>query len=360
MGHLFTVTLPDIGEGVVEGEVVEWLKKEGDHLLQDEPVVVVMTDKATVELPAPHPGILSRQYHQPGQIAIKDQPLYDIETEIETARALATPHTRKKAKEMGVNINQVSPSRKDGRVIPEDFIHNQVKSSDDEVIPLVGVRGLMAKKMAESKQTIPHFSYFEKVNAERLLKFRDSAKAQGIEEGMQVTYMPFFIKALSLTMAQYPELNSSLNQKTLLIHKQHNIGVAMSTKHGLIVPVLKNIQEMSLEQVIRSFDLFKQKAVDNQFTPSEMKGATITISNYGVFGSGGLWATPIINPPETAILAVNKIQKQPIVREDRLDVGDILNLSWSFDHRVIDGDMASHISHTFARLIENPAQLLVK
>ncbi len=359
MSQIFTVTLPDIGEGVVEGEVVEWLKKVGDPLEQDEPVVVVMTDKATVELPAPYPGTLSRLYYQPGQVAIKDQPLYDIETEAEASRALATPYTRKLAKDAGVDINKVIPSREDKRIISEDFVHEK-HESDDEVVPLFGVKGLMAKKMAESKRTIPHFSYFEKANAERLLQLRKSANMQGESEGIHVTYMPFFIKALSLTIEKFPVLNSSLDQEELLVHKQHNIGVAMSTKYGLIVPVLRDVQEMSLEQVIRAFEDFKQKAINNQISPSEMKGATITISNYGVFGSGGLWATPIINPPEVAILAVNKIQKQPVVKDDALAIADILNLSWSFDHRVIDGDLASHVSHAFARLIENPAQLLVE
>lgn len=383
MPQMFTVTLPDIGEGVVEGEVVEWLKRVGDELEQDEPVVVVMTDKATVELPAPHPGILSKQYLQAGEIAVKDRPLYEIElegevsgkleketpkivplkkqkrrTELRGVKALATPSVRKIAKEMGVDLNQVIGTGKDGRVLAEDLKQSMDRvphRDDDEEVAWIGVRGMMARKMAESKKLIPHFSYFEKVDAGRLLKLHANVKKQGEKEGMRVTFMPYFIRALSLTIREFPELNSSLDGQTLLIHKHHNIGIAMSTEQGLIVPVLKNVEEKSFEEVVRSYEAFKNK---KPFEPVDMKEGTITISNFGVFGNGGVWATPIINPPESAILAINRIQKQPVVRQGGVEIADLLDLSWSFDHRVIDGSLASKISHHFAKLIENPAHLL--
>ena len=385
MAKTFTVTLPDIGEGVVEGEVVEWLKEIGDQLLQDEPVVVVMTDKATVELPAPYPGILTKQHYEPGEVAIKDKPLYDIglNIEVETvakkertdiipvkkqdrrsamkgAKVLATPPVRRLAKEMGIDLGQVHGTGKDGRVTTDDLKNTKSgvlieRWEDDEVIALIGVKGMMAKKMAESKRLIPHFSYFEKVDAGRLMKLHLNVKKEGEKKGIRVTYMPYFLRALSLTIHEYPELNSSLDQQTLLLHKHHNIGIAMSTPNGLIVPILKDVQKMSFEEFIRSYEALKSKS---SYDPSEMKGGTITISNFGVFGKGGVWATPIINPPEVAILAVNRIQQQPVVRKGALQVADILDLSWSFDHRVIDGNLASNISNYFAKIIENPACLL--
>lgn len=385
MAKTFTVTLPDIGEGVVEGEVVEWLKQVGDPLHQDEPVVVVMTDKATVELPAPHPGTLSKQYYEPGETAIKDQPLYDIAVDVaieieekeksasvvplkkqerrsspQGAKALAIPPVRKLAREMGIDLGQVHATGKDGRVTVEDLKRTGAQTSverweDDEAVPLVGVKGMMAKRMAESKRVIPHFSYFEKVDAGRLLKLHRNVKKQGEKEGIHVTFMPYFLRALSLTIREFPELNSSLDRQTLLLHKHHNIGVAMSTEQGLIVPVLKDVQNMSFEEVIRSYAALKSKKT---YEPSDMKGSTITISNFGVFGNGGVWATPIINPPEVAILAVNRIQEQAVVRKGQLQVAELLDLSWSFDHRVIDGNLASNISHHFAKIIENPAYIL--
>ncbi len=408
MKKTFTVTLPDIGEGVVEGEVVEWRKEVGDELKQDEPVVVVMTDKATVELPAPYPGRLMKQYYQPGQVAIKDLPLYDIELleEIKeeaeeelrplaasipekvaepkpieerglTTKILATPPIRHLAKQMGLDLQEINGTGKDGRIMKEDlhrYSHHPKtkvlakeekmalpKLEGDKIQPLIGIRSLMAKKMAESKAKIPHFSYFEQVDVTRLIQMREKFKVEAAKEHLSVTFMPFFIRALSLSLEKYPIVNSSLDVSSnqLIIHKQHNIGVAISTKSGLIVPVLKNVQMMTLPDLIRAYLTLKEKALNEKLTSSDMKDATITISNFGVLGNGGgLWATPIIRFPEAAILATAKIQKLPMVKNDAIAVRDVLNLSWSFDHRIIDGELAAIFSHHFATLLLNPAPLM--
>lgn len=386
MPKIFTVKFPDIGEGVVEGEVVEWLKKPGDSLSQDEHVVVVMTDKATVELPSPYPGKLVKQYVQPGQVAVKDKPLYDIETESEiktkeskglaveqpaqvksipksTNKATATPVVRKLAKELNIPINQIKGTGKDGRVTVED-LKNQTAPTKievgDEERPLIGIRHLMAKKMAESKRNIPHFSYFEQVEATRLIQLKEKVSHEAQQEGIKITYMPFLIRALSLTISKYPEINSTLemDKSKLIVHHAQHVGIAVATTMGLIVPVLKDVQNMNLREIIRQYEDLKKKALENRLLPNDMKGATITISNFGVAGGTGLWATPIINFPEVAILAVARIQKQPLVRNESVMVRDALNMSWSFDHRVIDGDTAAHVSRFYAGLIHNPATLL--
>lgn len=356
MSDIFTVNLPDIGEGVVEGEVIQWLKNLGDPIKQDEPVVIVMTDKATVELPAPKPGKLSKQYFKPGEKATLHKPLYDIELSMEVKKVLATPATRRLAKEKGIDLAQVSGTGKEGRVIVQDFATPTTATEE----PLIGIRKLMAEKMAESKRIIPHFSYFEEVEVSRLVQLRDHLKKKGESHKLQVTYIPFFIRALSLTIQKFPIINSILDMaaKKIIFHESHNIGIAMSTDLGLIVPVIKDVQKMSLEETIRSYEEMKSRAASNKLNTKEMKDATITISNFGALGNGGLFATPIINVPEVAILAVNKIQKRPYVKGDQLQVSDMLNLSWSFDHRVIDGNLASQISHHFAMLIHNPAGLL--
>lgn len=397
MTSIFTVTMPDIGEGVMEGEVVEWLKQVGDSLTQDEPVVVIMTDKATVELPAPYPGKLSKQYYQVGQIVIKDKPLYDIERSIKPiaqmqepakeekkekpvstkpiskpsiGKATAAPPERKLAQELGLNIADIPGTGPEGRVMKEDILQycnkNQTQSTPllslegDHQEALVGIRGLMAKKMAESKSKIPHFSYFEQVDATRLVQLRHNFKEQAEKEGIAVTYMPFIIKALSNSLKQYPRVNSSFDssKNAIIIHKRHNIGIAMSTKRGLIVPVLKDVQELSMNDIVPAYENLKIKALTEKLQPSDMKDATITISNFGVLGGSGLWATPIINFPEVAILAIARIQKQPLVKNGEVVVRDALNLSWSFDHRIIDGDEAAAFSHYFSTLLQNPASLL--
>jgi len=404
MGKHFVVTFPDIGEGVHEGEIIEWLKKEGDLLSQDEPVVVVMTDKATVELPAPHPGKLMKQHYQPGQVAVKDTPLYEIELSeghdditsptvaqesnvnvapvskkpsassikpIQNDRpkggsALAIPQVRRLASDLGIDIDQVQGSGKDGRVTLTD-LHAQGKvplstvlpMPDDEVVQVIGIKKMMAKKMAESKSNIPHFSYFETADATRLIQLRQHVKHEAKEEGLHLTYMPFIIRALSFCIKAYPLLNSSYDAETcqLHLHKQHNVGIAMSTPLGLIVPVLKGVETMSMSQVAHAYEELIDRARTSKLLASDMKDATITVSNYGTAGHGR-WATPIINFPEAAILAVAKIHQQPIVRDGQIVVSNGMNLSWSFDHRVIDGDLAVHISDSFCKLLQNPAQLL--
>ncbi len=374
-----SIDLPDIGEGVAEGQVIEWLKNIDDRVEKDEPIVTIMTDKATVELPSPYSGTLTRQFYEQGEIATVHAPLYEIETEDEvkrerakpkkkpppqenahaprSQRPLATPATRKLARDLKIDLATVKGTGKDGRITPDDLKIVQIAS--DEEVPLIGVPHLMAKKMAESKREIPHFSFFEQVDATRLKALHDKVKDEGVKQGVKVTYLPFLIRALSLTLKVHPRVNSSFGNDKIIIHKNHNIGIAMASKEGLIVPVLKDVQEMSLEDVIRKFESLKQRALKGEMSPDEMRGATITLTNFGVLGhGGGRWATPIINSPEAAILGVNKIHKEPVVKNDELILQETLNLSWSFDHRIIDGDLAANTSSTFASLIINPAQLL--
>jgi len=409
MGHIYTVLLPDIGEGVVEGEVIEWLKNEGDELSQDEPVVIVMTDKATVELPAPYPGVLQKIYYHPGEIAIKDKPLYDIKISdgvniskihqnvadnsctaikhIEKPlpqqcnkskheyghQALATPATRKLAHQMGVDINTIHGSGPEGRVtvhdlqaysIPKVISANKTvfesDSIDDIIEPIIGIPKIMSEHMMFSKQNIAHFSYFETIDTSRLIKMRTHFKLEAAKEVLKVTFMPFFIRALSLAMLKFPKFNSrlDLDNSRLIIHKHQHIGIAIASDAGLIVPVLKNTQEMSLHEIIRAYESLKIRAAEKKLTPSEMKGSTITLSNFGVFGGNGKWATPIINYPEVAILALSRIQQEPFVKHGQIIVREALNLSWSFNHQVIDGEMASKFSHYYGYLLENPSQLL--
>jgi len=282
MTKIHTVTLPDIGEGVIEGEVISWLKQVNDTVAQDEAVVVVMTDKATVELPSPYPGKIVKQYYQPGQLSIKGKPLYDLElaegyvaiekpqaklkediskpcaslplapspvqpslkphknVSEDASSASALPSTRKLAQDMGISLDQVTGTGKDGRVTPEDLRHysrNQASLLEetplthlegDEVMPLMGIKNLMARKMAESKRKIPHFSYFEKVDATRLVRLRQKFKEEGVKQKIQVTYMPFLIRALSLTLEKFPQFNSSIDKNQIIIHKKQHVGIAMA------------------------------------------------------------------------------------------------------------------------------------
>lgn len=401
--QIFTVIMPDIGEGVVEGEVTAWLKQVGNSLTQDEPVVELMTDKATVELPTPYPGILIKQYYKVGDIAIKGNPLYDVEVsgEIQTrtsseakveqvptaapiaippqpevsgvtrevgARVLATPPVRKLARELNIDINRVQGTGKEGRFTREDlraFVNRTSKTTfpslhldGDEVQPLIGIRRLVAKRVSESKRHIPHFGFCDTADVTLLIKFRDKNKVEAQRQGIHLTFMPLFIRALSLTLKTFPQINASVDEEngTIVIHKIHNIGIAMKTPQGLIVPVLKHVDSMSFQDTVRSYTTLRERAVQGSLKPEDMRESTITLSNFGT--EGGLWAAPVINYPEAAIVATAKIQKQPVVRGNSIVIRDILNCSWAFDHRIIDGDLAAAVSNHFAKLLENPSQLL--
>ena len=351
----FSFLMPDIGEGVVEGEVVSWLKKVGDSVKKDEPILVLMTDKATVELPTPYAGTLEKIYYKAGDIAKKGLPLFDIATgEISQEKPLASPSVRKQAQDLGIPLGSVKGTGPEGRILQKDLQYDALDT------PLTGIRRLMVKKMEESHAHIPPFSYFEPADATRLVQLKDKMSPEALKEGLKLTFMPYFIKALSLTLIKHPLANSSLDEEKLSVkeHTSHHIGIAMKTPLGLIVPVIKNVEKMTLAEIIRAYDALKQKAQNNQLLPSDMKGATITITNFGALSQGADYATPIINYPEVAILGLAHIHKEPVVRSDALAIAEILHCSWSFDHRVIDGEAASAISRTFVKLIENPASLL--
>ena len=288
------------------------------------------------------------------------------------AQAMATPHTRQLAKEMGLNIDKIEGSGKEGRVTDDDIAKaltstpSKKKSggtvraspeivsstpllhlSDDEEQPMTGLRRIVAEKMVESKYIIPHFSFFDTLDATRLIALREKIKQEALKYGFNVSYMPFFIKALSLCLVRYPAVNSSVDLQThsLVIHKHHNIGIATKTSLGLLVFVVKNVQDMTLHEVIRSYDELKKRGTENKLDKEDLQDSTITISNFGTLG--GLWATPIINYPEVAILGIAKIHKTPVVVEESVVARDTLNLSWSFDHRVIDGGRCSRILELF-------------
>ena len=350
----YSFLMPDIGEGVVEGEVISWLKKVGDTVKKDEPVVVLMTDKATVELPTPYGGTLAKIYYKPGDIAKKGLPLFDIETgEVSHEKPLASPKVRKQARDLGLSLEPIKGSGPEGRILQKDL-------TSEGVIPLTGIRRLMAKKMEESHAHIPPFSYFEPADATRLVELKEKMQPDAIKEGLKLTFMPYFIRALSLTLLKFPIANSSLDEEKLSIkpHASHHIGIAMKTPLGLIVPVIKDVDKMTLAEIVKSYNALKLKAENNQLLPSDMKGATITITNFGALSGGADYATPIINYPEVAILGLAHIHEEPVVRNHELAIAKVLHCSWSFDHRLIDGDAASAISRNFVKLIENPASLL--
>ena len=415
--------LPDIGEGIVECEVVDWLVKEGDIIAEDQPVCDVMTDKALVQIPAKHPGKVVKLYTAKGHIAKVHAPLFAIEMDAALAsgqppsahqvpaasqpsaalvaaapaatvavasslpaghKALASPAVRRLARELSVDIHRVPGTGPKGRVFKNDvqaFVSGTVSgavaapvvpvsaavvaapvagSSGRRVEPIKGIKAAMARQMAESVSTIPHFTYCEEIDLTDLIALRLSLKDNLAKQGVKLTMMPFFMKAMSLALNEFPILNSQVNADctALTYFDEHNIGIAVDSKVGLLVPNVKDCQRKSIVEIAQDLTRLTELAREGRVSPADLKGGTITISNIGAIG--GTVATPIINKPEVAIVALGKVQLLPrFDAKGHVVARSIMQVSWSGDHRVIDGGTIARFTNLWKKYLEEPSAMLV-
>ncbi|BFM10548.1 dihydrolipoyllysine-residue acetyltransferase [Simiduia litorea] len=410
--------LPDIGEGIVECELVEWLVKEGDIITEDQAVADVSTDKALVQIPSMYDGKVTKLYYKEGDIAKVHAPLFAIEL-IEagatssdkaneapvppvasaptkstpttpavaavddsadrefvrnTSRALTTPAVRRLARENSVDLTSVPATGKNGRVLKEDMLNFLAGNSSaatvntsttankttaaDRVEPIKGVKAVMARAMQESVSTIPHFTYVDEIDITDLVNLRLQLKAKFPD--VKITMMPLFMKALSLAIHEYPVLNSRLNSDCteLTYVSSHNIGMAVDSKVGLLVPNIKNVQTLSILELAQEISTLTDSARSGRVSPETLKGGTITISNVGAIG--GTAATPIINKPEVAIVALGKMQELPRFNaKGEVEARKIMTVSWSGDHRVIDGGTIARFCNRWKEFLEDPASMLM-
>ncbi len=417
--------LPDIGEGIVECEVVDWLVKEGDIIAEDQPVCDVMTDKALVQIPAKHPGKVVKLYTAKGHIAKVHAPLFAIEMDAALAaaspvathatapavvqtsapvaapvtavvsvaatslpaghKALASPAVRRLARELSVDIHRVPGTGPKGRVFKQDvqaFASGAVTaqattapvpvtrdaapapvtagSTSRRVEPIKGIKAAMARQMAESVSTIPHFTYCEEIDLTELIALRLSLKDGLAKQGVKLTMMPFFMKAMSLALNEFPILNSQVNADctALTYFDEHNIGIAVDSKVGLLVPNVKDCQRKSIVEIAQDLTRLTDLAREGRVSPADLKGGTITISNIGAIG--GTVATPIINKPEVAIVALGKVQQLPrFDSKGHVVARSIMQVSWSGDHRVIDGGTIARFTNLWKKFLEEPSAMLV-
>jgi len=404
--------LPDIGEGIVECELVEWLIAEGDDIQEDQPVADVMTDKALVQIPAKHSGKVTKLYYAKGEVAQVHTPLFAQEIEGEGAsvtptaqvttpevegtpapvapvaqavsqrkgKALASPAVRRVARELGVDIQSVPGSGKKGRVMKQDVhafsqgktqapakveqkassqVGAAVVSGGKRTEAIRGVQAAMAKQMTSSVFTIPHFSVSEEVEMDNLMAVRQQLKPEFEKQGLKLSFMPFIIKALSMALKQFPVINSQVNDDCTEItyFDDHNIGMAVDSKIGLLVPNIKGVQNLSLVEITREANRIIDLAREGRLSGDDLKGGTISISNVGVIG--GTTATPVINKPEAAIVALGKIQRLPrFDANDEVKAVNIMHVSWSGDHRIIDGATLVRFNNLWKSYLENPVTML--
>ncbi len=443
--------LPDIGEGVVEGEIVKWLVKEGDAVVEDQPLVEVMTDKATVTIPSPRKGRVVKLFGAQGTIAKVHEPLVSLDEEGGAAAAapkpaaapavkpapvpvaakppppppapaakapptaspapapvpptaaapaadvtgekvLATPVTRRIAAEHGIDLRTISGSGPQGRVLKSDVLALvergpapaaeaeapapaptpmppppvvtpppvPVAAAADERLPMRGLRKAIFKKMTQSEQFAVPFTYVEEVDMTALVVLRDRVNATLASEGTKISFLPFITKALIAGLRKYPHLNGVMDEEKqeLIVRHSYNIGIGVATDAGLTVAVVHDADRRSIRNVGQEIERLAKTARDNKLTMSELQGGTFTITSLGK--DGGMFATPVINHPEVAILGIHRIEQRPVVVDRQIVIRDRMYMSCSFDHRVIDGHIGAAFVGEVKKHLENPDLLFLE
>jgi pyruvate dehydrogenase E2 component (dihydrolipoamide acetyltransferase) len=439
----FQFKLPDIGEGIHEGEIVKWFVKTGDKVQEDDVLCEVQNDKAVVEIPSPVEGTVLEVLIAEGTVATVGQVLISFdapgyenlqfkgdegheapqpeavpepapapapaqqaeaprqavspaptgstarpEAADPNRRVIAMPSVRKYARENGVDIHLVTGTGEHGRVLKNDIdaFFSGAAPQTEELVPeaphreeakpaaaaipqgeypetrekMSGIRKAIAKAMVNSKHTAPHVTLMDEVDVTKLVDHRKKFKEVAAAKGIKLTFLPYIVKALTSALREFPVLNTSLDDAANeIIHKHYfNIGIAADTEKGLLVPVVKDADRKSVFSISNEINELAGKARDGKLAPTEMKGASCTISNIG--SAGGQWFTPVINHPEVAILGVGRIAEKPIVRDGEIVAAPVLALSLSFDHRMIDGATAQNALNHIKRLLNDPELLLME
>lgn len=430
--------LPAIGEGVVEGEIVRWLKKPGDRVAANEPLVEVMTDKATVEIPAPHEAVVESIVAEEGAIAAVGSVIAMLGTSAAVrapasaptngasahaagsgatasavvpmdegrGKVLATPAARVAARDAGIDISTVPGER--GRITkahveqarsgpapvagtttstptrPEPRVETRPSAmptqlpatpppaaarpsprtgaapQPDEIIPFRGMRRRIAEGLTKSWTSAVHYTYVEQVDVTKLVAVREQAKKAAAAEGVQLSYLPFIVKAVLRGLRKFPIVNAELDEagQRIIVKKRYSIGIATATDQGLLVPVVHDADRLSLLDTALEIARVSEAARTGKAAREELTGSTFTITSLGAIG--GVLATPILNYPEVGILGVHAIRKVPVVDEhDNIVIGHQMNLSISLDHRVVDGYEGASFLQEVRRHLEDPTLLLL-
>ena len=414
--------LPDIGEGVVEGEIVAWHVEIGDSINEDDPIVDIMTDKATVTIPSPTGGVVTELSGGVGDMVAVGLTLVTFSTdssisnEIEVApepaveekitpkpvkekevkktprdkpivvptktvplpkvntRVLASPAVRRRARDADLDLSVISGSGPAGRVRHADldaFIaaggtvtgapptSYSTKRTDTNEIKVVGLRRKIAEQMVKSKFSIPHFSYFEEIDITELEELRQMLNATRDEGQPKLTYLPFIMMALAKIMPNHQECNALFDDENNIVtqYSAVHLGIATQTERGLFVPVVKHVEAMDVWQTATEMQRVAGAARNGTASLDDLSGSTFTITSLG--RDGGLGATPIINHPEVSILGIHKAREMPIVKDGKIVIRRIMNVSSSFDHRIVDGANGAALIQTLKRMLEHPALIFM-
>jgi len=420
------ILLPELGEGITSVEISEVLVKKGDTVKVDDPIIVVETEKASMEIPTTESGTVENVQVEKGStispgdviisitgdedqaeafdepsppIAESAEPWDIVKTEPTTPYitaatpdvkpplpatseigkpVLASPSVRRFARELGCDLKLVTGSGPKGRITQEDvqeYIKGRLaggapggsalpiiapgqdldfsKWGEVDIQPLNKIKKITGKRLQQAWQAIPHVTQFDKADITKLDKLRLHLKKVNKDESVKVSFLPFFIKAVSILLKEMPQFNSSLDgsNENIVLKKYINIGVAVDTPNGLVVPVIKDANEKSIKELARELTTLSSKARDKKLLPADMEGGCFTISSLG--GIGGTYFTPIVNPPEVAILGISRSTSEPVFMEGKLRKRLILPFALSYDHRLIDGAAAARFTSNFGQLLSN-------
>ena len=417
--------LPDLGEGVTEAEIQQWLVKEGQEIEEDDPLVEVITDKATAEIPSPFGGVVAKIYVPQGEVAAVGTVLVTIMNAADFATATrapkqgttstegdarpvgkvspppppetrasdpeafgiqtvkAMPPVRKLARDLGVDLETISPTGPEGRISREDVLASAgvsepaspPQSSPRHAVPSKpvpvstpeggrrepyrGVRRLIGERMQRAHLTVPPVTHVEECDVTELDATRKLANERN-PELLRLTYMPFLVKATVAALRDYPAVNASLDEEAqeIVFHDRYDIGIAVDTPQGLVVPVVRDADKKKLREVADDIDRLANEARTGKISAEDLKGGTFTISSPGPYG--GVFATPIVFHPQSAIMGVHRAMEKPVVRDGQIVIRKMMNLSVTFDHRILDGMTAAKFVLDVAKLLEHPAALALE
>ncbi|MCX2887300.1 branched-chain alpha-keto acid dehydrogenase subunit E2 [Pseudomonas sp. LB-090624] len=418
------IKMPDIGEGIAQVELVEWFVKVGDIIAEDQVVADVMTDKATVEIPSPVSGKVLALGGQPGEVMAVGSELIRIEVEgsgnhvdvpqakqVETPAApaaakpepqkevklaacqppasheaapivprqpgdkpLASPAVRKRALDAGIELRYVHGSGPAGRILHEDLDafmskpqssagqapNGYAKRTDSEQVQVIGLRRKIAQRMQDAKRRVAHFSYVEEIDVTALEALRQQLNSKHGDSRGKLTLLPFLVRALVVALRDFPQINATYDDEAQIItrHGAVHVGIATQGDNGLMVPVLRHAEAGSLWTNASEISRLANAARSNKASREELSGSTITLTSLGALG--GIVSTPVVNTPEVAIIGVNRMVERPVVIDGQIVVRKMMNLSSSFDHRVVDGMDAALFIQAVRGLLEQPACLFVE
>lgn len=391
---IIDVKVPMLSESVSEGTLLEWKKKVGEAVARDEILIDIETDKVVLEVPSPQAGVLVEIVAQDGETVVADQVLARIDTAATAAAEApaaapaeatpaaaapaaaqnnaAMPAAAKLAAETGVDVNALQGSGRDGRVLKEDVQNAAAKPAaaaapavalpagarPEERVPMSRLRARVAERLLASQQENAILTTFNEVNMKPIMDLRAKYKEKFEKEhGVKLGFMSFFVKAAVAALKKYPVVNASVDGKDIVYHGYFDIGIAIGSPRGLVVPILRDADQMSIADIEQAIVDYAKKAKDGKIAIEDLTGGTFSITNGGTFGS--MMSTPIINPPQSAILGMHATKERAVVENGQVIVRPMMYLALSYDHRIIDGREAVLTLVAIKDALEDPARLLL-